>query len=394
MSVVSGLMSEMRRGWPVLKGRRFGLVSNQSAVDHDGEVLWNRLLRDGLPPVRVFSPEHGLWGTEQDMIPVQGCADPLTGLPVFSLYGAGEASLDPARELLADLDAVVFDIQDIGSRYYTFQATLQRLMRACSGTSCAVVVLDRPNPLGRTVEGQPLPPGFQSFVGQAPLPQRHGLTVGELALLFKEVEALDVQLEVVPCQGWAGEAFWDCLWTWPWIPPSPNMPAPETALVYTGACLLEATNISEGRGTTTPFLLFGAPWVGAPGELVAEARHAEGLLLSPAWFRPTFHKWAGELCAGVRLSVSAHEKVRSYRFFLGLLARIARTSPGFSWRTEAYEFVSGVPAIDLLCGGPGFRESVEAGRAPDALIESLELAEAAFADWRERFLIYRKERAR
>ena len=391
MLSASGLMGQKREGWPCLRGRRFGVLANQSAVDGSGQVLWASLLADGMRPQLLLGPEHGLWGVEQDLVPVEGGADPLTGLPVHSLYGHDTHSLDPDPALLEGLDLVLFDIQDIGSRYYTFQATLQRLLRVCARARVAVVVLDRPNPLGRPTEGRTLDLGFQSFVGQAPLPNRHGLTMGELARLFVQLENLDCDLTVVPCVGWQGGAQPEEPLPWPWVPPSPNMPDFETALVYPGACLLEATNLSEGRGTTTPFRLLGAPWLDHPERLargLEGARGSAGLAVTPAWFRPGFQKHAGQLCGGLRLAARQPSAVRSYAFFLGLLAQLRARYQAFAWRQETYEFVASVPAIDLLVGDSQYRQLVDSGRHLDDYLAARSGEDQDFLHLTEPLLLY------
>jgi uncharacterized protein YbbC (DUF1343 family) len=365
------------------------VLANQSAVDGAGQVLWASLLADGLRPQFLLGPEHGLWGVEQDMVPVEGGRDPLSGLPVHSLYGHAVASLDPDPALLEGLDLVVFDIQDIGSRYYTFQATLQRLLRVCAQARVAVLVLDRPNPLGRQLEGRSLDLAFSSFVGQAPLPNRHGLTMGELARLFLALESLDCELTVAPCPGWQGGDQRAEPLTWPWVPPSPNMPDFETALVYPGACLLEATNLSEGRGTTTPFSLLGAPWLDRPDEVAGLLTpEAPGLTLTPAWFRPGFQKHAGQLCQGLRLAVQDSSRVRSYPLFLRLLALVKARCPDFQWRRETYEFVDLVPAIDLLVGDSEFRRLVDAGAPLEEYLARQAGDDQAFLNLSEPALLY------
>jgi len=350
------------------------------------------LARDSGLDVRVLlGPEHGVWGVEQDMVPVAGGSDPLAGLPVVSLYGEDAESLAPGPGVLADLDAVVFDIQDVGSRYYTYQATLHRLLRAVSGGDVAVVVLDRPNPIGGlTVEGAPVEPGFESFVGQARMLNRHGMTVGELARWLVAQEDLDVDLEVTPCAGWTRGGIREEPWRVPWVPPSPNMPGPETALVYPGACLLEGTGLSEGRGTTTPFELVGAPWLDEPGPISREMSQVwPEAVFRPAWFRPVFHKHAGRICGGVFVHVTDPERFRPVRTYLDLIRRIRRRwSEEFTWRAEAYEFVDDVPAFDLLTGGTWARDWVEADGDAAELDTMLEAQETTWLETRRPCLMY------
>ena len=390
-TVRPGLLAERDAGWPRLRGRRLGILANHTAVDEAGTPLWVLARSAGLDVRRLLGPEHGVWAVEQDMVPVEGGADPLTGLPVVSLYGHDAETLTPDPAVLADLDAVVFDVQDVGSRYYTYQATLHRLLRAVSGRGPGIVVLDRPNPIGgRAVEGATLEAGFESFVGQAPMLNRHGMTVGELARWLVATEGLDVDLEIVPCEGWTRGSILQEPWATPWIPPSPNMATPATALVYPGACLLEGTGLSEGRGTTTPFELLGAPWLDAPGPICEALRSAwPEAVFRPAWFRPGFQKHAGEICGGVFVHVTEPRGFRPLRVYLDLIRRIRHACPrGFAWRDEAYEFVDDVPAIDLLAGGTWARDWIDSDGAPGDLDTLLRPQEATWEEIRRPFLLY------
>jgi uncharacterized protein YbbC (DUF1343 family) len=389
--VTPGLIVARDGGWSRLRGRRLGILANHTAVDERGTPLWVLARAAGLDVRVLLGPEHGIWAVEQDMISVEGGVDPLTGLPVVSLYGDDAETLTPDPAVLAELDAVVFDIQDVGSRYYTYQATLHRLLRAVSGRGPGVIVLDRPNPIGgRLVEGATLQPRFESFVGQAPMLNRHGLTVGELARWLVATEGLDVELDVVPCQGWARGSIREQPWAVPWIPPSPNMPTPATALVYPGACFLEGTGLSEGRGTTTPFELLGAPWLDAPGPICdAMQRVWPGAVFRPAWFRPGFQKHAGATCGGVFVHATDPRAFRPLRVYLDLIRRVRNAWPGdFTWRTGAYEFVDEIPAFDLLAGGTWARDWIEADGAPGDLDALLGPQETAWEEIRRPFLMY------
>jgi uncharacterized protein YbbC (DUF1343 family) len=259
-----------------IAGKRIGLVANQSAVTSDLRHVVPLLHAGrGWTLTTLFGPEHGIWGEAQDMDHVEHSVDPLTGLTVYSLYGSSENDLTPRRELLDPLDALVVDLQDIGARYYTFVYTMAFCMRAAATAGVKVIVLDRPNPIdGVHIEGNILEETYRSFVGEFPLPTRHGMTIGELARYFNGVFRFGCDLEVVPMQGWRREMWFDDTGL-PWVIPSPNMPALSTATVYPGMCLVEGTNLSEGRGTTRPFELFGAPWL-EPFNL-AERLNALGL---------------------------------------------------------------------------------------------------------------------
>lgn len=349
-----------------------GLLVNHTAVTqgglHAAEVLGPRA---HVEIALLLGPEHGVWGTHQDMEPVVNAGhDPVFGLPSQSLYGASRASLRPATALLAGLDAVLYDVRDIGSRYYTFAATLAFVLEAAAAAQIPVWVLDRPNPLGPRVEGPLLRPGFESFCGIEPgLPIRHGLTVGALARWYAARRAPSATLHVVGFDPGARP---------PWVPPSPNMPTREAALVYPGMCLLEGTTWSEGRGTTTPFTLFGAPGVD-PLALARDlrAREVPGVVFTPRRFRPAFSKHAGELCGGVGLAVTDPDALDTVALGVHVLDAARRVAPEtFGWRRDAYEFVEDVPAVDLLWGSDALRRTLEEG-APVAPLLAAAAREAA-----------------
>jgi uncharacterized protein YbbC (DUF1343 family) len=298
--------------------------------------------------------------------------------------------LRPTAEQLRNLDALVIDLQDVGSRYYTFQATMLLCLEAASAHGLKTVLLDRPNPLGGdVVEGPDLRPGFESFVGLHPLATRHGMTIGELARLYQAERRLTGALEIIPCDGWRRDMDFEQTGL-PWVLPSPNMPTVETAFVYPGQCLVEGANLSEGRGTTRPFELCGAPWIDA--RRLADRLEAEGLpgvRFRPAWFQPTFHKFAGQTCGGVQLHVLDRQSYRPVRTSLALLAAIRELSGDrFAWRTEPYEFVSDRPAIDLLFGSDRERLGLEAGVPASELARAWEVEEEAFRRRRRDFLLY------
>jgi uncharacterized protein YbbC (DUF1343 family) len=389
--VVPGIEVLARRRWAPVRGLRVGLVCNPTAVDrrlrHAADLL---AAAPGVRLAALFGPEHGVRGDVQYMAAVGDARDPVTGLPVHSLYGSDPESLRPRRSQLAELDALAFDVQDVGSRYYTYQATMMLCMEAAAAAGLRFVVLDRPNPIGGlAVEGPALRPGFESFCGMHDLAVRHGMTVGELAHLFRAERGLDLDLEVVPCEGWRRRASFGETGL-PWVFPSPNMPTPDTALVYPGMCLLEGTNLSEGRGTTRPFHLFGAPWLDArqlASDLAAE--RLPGVRFRAAGFTPTWDKHAGVLCHGVELHVTDPEAFRPFRTGLACVAVARAQDPDrFAWRTEAYEFVAGVPAFDLLCGSTREREAIEGGAGVRELSRAFAGEERAFARRRTPFLRY------
>ncbi len=351
-----------------LSDARVGLVCNHTAVDRRLDHAIDRLLAAGVRLERLFGPEHGVRATAQDMEGVDEVRDPVSGLPVVSLYGDSEASLHPDPATLEDLDVVLFDIQDIGARYYTYQATLGYVMEVAGRVGTRVVVLDRPNPItGVAVEGNLVAEGCRSFVGAYPICQRHGMTVGELARYFQAFCGVDCEVEVVPCDGWDRRWWYDRTGL-VWVYPSPNMPTLECATIYPGMCLFEATTLSEGRGTTRPFHLFGAPGLD-PDRCVALCREGadraglRGVAFRPAAFVPGFQKHAGVPCTGVEVHLVDRDALDATLLGLVALQAAWRADPdGFGWRTEPYEFVDDVPAIDLLTGSSAVREAIEADR--------------------------------
>jgi len=292
--------------------------------------------------------------------------------------------------MLEAIDVMVYDIQDVGSRYYTFVWTMVLAMRACAAAGKAFVVLDRPNPLGGVhIEGPRIAPGFESFVGLVSCPNRHGMTAGEIARWRHSVEKLDVELLVVSMRGWQRDMRFDHTGL-PWVMPSPNMPTPDTALVYPGMCLVEGTELSEGRGTTRPFELAGAPYL--DGYRLATdlaAMELPGVACRPAVFTPMFQKHHGKACGGVQIHVTHPERFRPYRTGAAFLKACYDQSPAaFRWRDKAYEFVDTVPAIDLLAGGDALRKGIEAGASLDELARRWPRDEGDFAAERADYLLY------
>ncbi len=372
-------------------GRSWALLANHAAVSAELQPARTALQTTGLGPlVRLFAPEHGLDGTAQDMEAVNDRRDRVTGLQVRSLYGSTAATLEPRPQDLDGVEVVVVDLPDIGTRHYTFAATMDAMMAACQRAGVGVVVLDRPNPIGGDRrEGGLVQPGFESFVSQLPIPVRHGLTLGEISLLLHRERYSDLELSVVPCTNWQRDRWWPDT-SLPWVPPSPNMPTPEAALIYPGMCLVEATTLSEGRGTTRPFHLVGAPWIDAG--VVAERMNALGLpgiAFRPACFRPMFGKHAGEECRGVELHVRDQRSLRPLAMGLRLLRVICDLYPSsFRWRRDPYEFVSEVPAIDLLTGSDTARQCIEFGRPLARLLGTWQREVDQFTSNLEGILLY------
>jgi uncharacterized protein YbbC (DUF1343 family) len=376
-----------------IQGKRIGLVTHQSAVTHDLQHAVRLLSAGrGWKLTALFGPEHGIWGEAQDMDHVAHSTDPMTGLPVYSLYGKSEEDLKPRREILGQLDALVIDLQDIGSRYYTFVYTMAICMREAAAAGVPVIILDRPNPIdGVHLEGNIREEKYSSFVGMFPLPTRHGMTAGELALYFNSAFDLHCDLTVVAMRGWKRSMWWGDT-DLHWVIPSPNMPTVYTATVYPGMCLVEGTNLSEGRGTTHPFELFGAPWLDA--FKLAERLNAlelPGVRFRPHYFMPTFQKHARQVCGGVELHVTNRATFEPYRTGLWCV-KVARDMnvEAFDWRRETYEFVSDRLAIDLLAGSAHYREVVESGGKIDEWVAQWEEPLREFARVREEFLIYRE----
>lgn len=387
--VKTGLEALRDGGGRLLRGRRVGLLCHQASVtgalDHAVDVI-SSLGRVRL--VRLFAPEHGLWGAAQDQVPIKEARDPHTGLPVVSLYGKRRT---PAPEDLADIDILLCDLQDAGSRYYTFIWTMALAMKACAGRGTKLVVLDRPNPLGGTlIEGNVLDPRFSSFVGLYPVPVRHGMTIGELAGFFNAEFEIGCDLEVIRMRGWRRAMRWEETGL-PWVAPSPNMPAPDTARVYPGSCLIEGTNLSEGRGTTRPFEWIGAPfiaphrWARALGGL-----RLPGVSFRPCFFRPAFHKWKERDCGGVQLHVTDPYHFKPYLTGIGLISTARQLYPDdFAWRKPPYEFERKRLPIDLLCGTDTIIKKIERGLSLRRIEAGWQRDLAAFARDRQRYLLYR-----
>ena len=391
--VATGLDAWVGERFSALRGLRIGAIANPTSVDRRMVHIADHLrAAEGVCLAALFGPEHGIRADAQDMIGVASELDARTGVPVHTLYGPTVASLTPTPDQLDGLDALVFDVQDVGSRYYTFAATMLYAMRAAAPLGLRFYVLDRPNPIGGVrVEGPTIRPGFESFVGPHPVPIRHGMTVGELARLFVDECSIDLDLTVVPCRGWSRPMSWSETGLH-WVLPSPNMPTPDTALVYPGGCLIEGTNLSEGRGTTRPFELWGAPWL-TPDALAEPARWTAGALPRPCAFRPTFHKHAGKTCFGVQPHVGDPSRFAPVWFYTAMLAAARSQRPElFAWRREPYEFVVDPIAIDLLYGSSRERHLIESDPTPgdlDDLRAEWAAEEAEFLERRAPHLLYR-----
>ena len=384
-----------------LKGRRVALLAHPASVTDDLTHSMDALA--GLPELQLsaaFGPQHGLRGDKQDnMMESPDFNDPVLGIPVFSLYGEVRR---PTPAMMDTFDVLLVDLQDLGCRIYTFITTLRYVLEAAAQTGKQVVVLDRPNPAGRPVEGLSLRPGWESFVGAAPMPMRHGLTMGELARWFINTLNLDVACEVITMQDWApasGPGYGWPLYQRNWINPSPNAPNLWMARCYAGTVMLEGTTLSEGRGTTRPLELFGAPDL-EPGKLLAEMQHLapdwlQGCRLRECWFEPTFHKHAGKLCAGVQIHVEDgaydHDKFQPWRLMALAFKALRKQRPDYDlWRDFPYEYELDRLAIDVINGSELLRQWVDDPEATPGDLEDLAAAdEAAWIAERDAVMLYR-----
>jgi uncharacterized protein YbbC (DUF1343 family) len=369
-----------------LSGRRVALLAHPASMTSDFRHAADALAaRPETRPVAAFGPQHGMRGEQQDnMQESDDYVDPVHGIPVFSLYGTVRR---PTRAMLDAFDVLLVDVQDVGTRVYTFLTTLLYVLEAAAASQKTVWVLDRPNPAGRPVEGTKLRAGCESFVGAGPLPMRHGLTLGEAAEWFRTERTLDVELRVVEMEGWEparAPGFGWPLGVLSWVNPSPNITTPGAARIYPGTVLLEGTELSEGRGTTRPLELFGAPDLDV-ARLLADMERLEptwmhGCRVRPCFFRPTFHKHVGRVCAGIQLHVDdaayRHDVFRPYRLVALWLKAIRRWRPDYAlWRDFVYEYERDRRPIDVIDGGPALREWVDDAAATPADLDALLVAD-------------------
>lgn len=373
-----------------IKGARLGLLANQASVNSHLEPAATVLARCFPGQLTaLFSPQHGFHGEKQDnMVESNHSRDPFLNIPVFSLYGK---SRRPSEEMFDHIDVLLVDLPDVGTRVYTFIYTLAYCMEAAGSYDKRVVVLDRPNPIGGFLtEGNLLKRNLRSFVGLFPIPMRHGLTISEIAKLWKEAFGVDCELEIVPMRGWQRDMLFANTGL-PWIMPSPNVPTPDTASVYPGQVIWEGTNISEGRGTTKPFELFGAPFI-EPRRLQDKIakRPIEGLVLREAYFQPTFHKWAGKVCGGFQLHVTNPGTYKPYYTTLCLLQDILSLYPDvFAWREPPYEYEYEKLPIDLILGDDYVRKALEGGTDLMELTASWDDDLEVFEKLRRPFFLYK-----
>jgi uncharacterized protein YbbC (DUF1343 family) len=372
-----------------LNGLRVGILANPASIDREFAHIVDRLgSSSNFKLAAIFGPQHGFRSDLQDnMIETPHAKDPRRNVPIFSLYSE---TREPTPDMLGLIDVLVIDIQDVGARIYTFIYTVANCLRAAVRASLPVIVCDRPNPIGGiALEGPTLEPGYESFVGQFRMPMRHGMTVAELACLFNEHFKLGAELETVPMEGWSREMYFDTTDV-PWVMPSPNMPTLDTAIVYPGTVLLEGTMLSEGRGTTRPFELIGAPWL--DGEILASRLnrlHLKGVHFREATFEPTFQKHTKAPCGGCQIHVTARENFAPVTAGAAVLRESYGLAPSrFKWRDPPYEYEHDKMPIDILAGSPELRAQIESQTPLDEIVASWSKGEKEFAEIRRPYLLY------
>ncbi len=387
MSLTLGLEQCLETPPSIMRGKRFGLLLNQASVNRDF-LYAHTLLQDRFPGqlAALFGPQHGLFSEQQDnMIETAHCQDTRLDIPIYSLYADRRK---PTRDMLKDLNLFVIDLQDVGTRVYTYIWTLSYCLEACAELGTPVLILDRPNPLGGViVEGPLLNDTFASFVGRASIPMRHGLTVGEMALYLNDTMLIGAHVTVVPMQDWQRDMLWpDTLR--PWIPTSPNLPRFTGVQLYPGQVLIEGTQLSEGRGTCTPFEIVGAPYID-PERLIRQLQDwgHPGLALRPIHFEPTFQKYAQQSCAGLFLHPTDAATLRPYRFTLALIGAIQKLWPNdFAWLPGPYEYETKLAPIDMLTGNDRARRAIEEGLSEKTLND---ISRVDFDDWTDKASAYR-----
>jgi uncharacterized protein YbbC (DUF1343 family) len=384
-----GLENLLENKIHLLKGKKIGLVINQASVDKNlNSCLDLFYFHPQIKLTAIFSPQHGLWSEKQaDMVESPDFFDRKTGLPVFSLYGKRK---EPTKEILKNIEIIVFDLQDVGVRFYTYISTLALVMQACKKFGKKIIVLDRPNPInGKAVEGNLVEPNYISFVGIYPLPIRHGMTIGELALMFNQEFKIRCDLEIIPLKGWKREMWFDDT-GYKWINPSPNIPTIDSAIVYPATAYLEGTNISEGRGTTKPFEFCGAPFIDSE-KLANELnkQNLQGVFFRPIAFQPVFDKWKDELCFGIQIHVLDRNTFKPVRTGLALLKTLYNFfSKNFEWRNPPYEYEYEKLPIDLLWGTNKIRKYIKENRNINEIEKSWQKDLEIFKKKRSKYLLY------
>lgn len=375
---IAGLEVLLTEQQALVAGKRVGLITNHTGVDRQMNHAIDLIRKaPGARLTALFAPEHGIRGLVQAGGKVADTVDERSGVKVYSLYGAVRR---PTPEMLAEVDVLVYDIQDVGARFYTFISTMGEGMDAAAEKGIPFIVLDRPNPLADLrVEGRMMDMSYKSFVGAYPIPARFGMTPGELAGFYRDRMEKKVDLKVVKMRNWKRSTWYDQTGL-AWIPPSPNIPSLTAAIVYPGTCLIEGTNVSEGRGTTTPFEIIGAPWIDGY-KLADELRKANlpGILFRPAGFTPTFSKYQGEVCQGVQLHVVDRDRFEPVRTALHLLKALKQLWPDkFQWRSS----------LDRLSGSDDVRLALDRGDTPEQIVESWSAALKEYEEVRRGYFLY------
>jgi uncharacterized protein YbbC (DUF1343 family) len=375
-----------------LRGQRIGIVSNPASVDHNLHHIVDRALADpALNVMALFGPQHGFRSDVQDNMietPHREFDGGRRRIPLYSLYSD---TREPTAEMLKGLDALVIDLQDIGTRIYTYAYTMSNSMRACKQHGVKVIVCDRPNPIGgEQIEGITLEPGCESFVGLFGIPTRHGMTIGELARLFNEHFGIGAELEVVPMEGWTRALYWNDTGL-PWVMPSPNIPTLDSAVAFPGTVHLEGTNASEGRGTTRPFELVGAPWIKAETFAASlNARSLPGAYFRPLVFEPTFQKHARVACGGCQIHVTDRQAFKPVLTGFAIIEAMRAADPAsFAWKPPPYEYEHDKQPVDVIAGAQWFRTAIEAGERAESIAERYQPTVRAFGELRRPYLTYR-----
>jgi len=388
-NVQTGLEALIASPPPWMKGQRLGLLGNPASVDRSFRHA-RELIRQVFPEQlrALFSPQHGFFAEKQDnMVESADLTDPVSGMPIFSLYGQTRR---PTENMFKEIDILLVDLQDVGTRVYTFSTTLSYCMEAAATRGIKVVILDRPNPVnGIALEGNCLSPECASFIGRYGIPMRHGLTMGELARLFNQAYGIGCDLDIIAMQGWKRTMYFEDTGL-PWVAPSPNLPTPVSAMVYPGQVIWEGTNVSEGRGTTQPFEIFGAPFIDIDN-LTREFSEAPepGVCLRPVAFEPTSNKWQGRLCRGFQLHITDPDRYRPYRTTIRLLQAIKRRHPDeFQWKSPPYEYEFEKLPIDLIIGSRLIRRRIENLDDPDSIEKSWQKELLAFKEIRKACCLY------
>jgi uncharacterized protein YbbC (DUF1343 family) len=388
MVVLPGIEVLLKKRLNLIRGARVGAVVHPASVLPDLQHTADALLASDCRLVSLFGPQHGARGEKQDnMIESEFYRDPDTALPVLSLYGRTRR---PTAEMLNDIDALIYDLQDAGTRVYTFIYTMAYCMEACAIEKKKMIVLDRPNPVnGLQVEGNLLNPEYSSFVGLYPIPMRHGMTAGELALMFNSEFAIGCDLTVIEMENWR-RSYWYDQTGLPWVQPSPNLPTLDSAIVYPGSVLVEGTRLSEGRGTTRPFELIGAPFINSriyAGRL--NALKLPGVWFRPAYFEPTFQKWAAEICGGVQIHVTDRDAFEPYLTGIAAISIARILYPEFfQWQDPPYEYELVKRPIEILCGGNNIPRMIQSNTPLDQIRQSWQDDIASFRRRRKPYLLY------